>query len=588
MSEIKAANTAFDSAISAEKEVQLAKQQAELITGEAQLQEFSNALTKQQENIQAAHKDTQSEPPKDSAELSDIRRRLSADGAISPEEALKWILEMEGEKWEAFLQWQPNPNLALPKQLQELSKLYLSLLEAALKYAEGENLTRQLERLDALLAQKLTLIMDENLKSLASLLKESGQSTALDSVRASLYRQTAGRTISPQAAHALFTRRQQAGGRSMPAFGSSVNESARFQNAYDTRENSWKEQSRQKNAIINNFQKDSAMEGMTYHPTKKQNARHQQAYHLRQNSGEEQARQSGEGIGSSRNSRRSAPQEGMIYQPAGKQGVRFGQACHTQQNSWKEQIRQRNEVISNSWKGIAENTFKQGSSNFCCGRELEKANRFASHLDGSGNLFKNPGITARNEEVTGLLAAVMSIKGQVYAKESKQGTSIALALERAIEKITLQYLNRKGASNVYYHTLSAYKQTQNAQKAIEKGQEYAYRQFQKKQGDPAYQKSPHYSKESGFFRAMTKNISPEKGFALGSSILQKDWQNFLTIIRNRQDPYSSRADIYSPWGMLADTKTHLPDSGGTVGKILLGAAVLAILCALAIACFRLI
>ena len=57
MSEIKAANTAFDSAISAEKEVQLAKQQAELITGEAQLQEFSNALTKQQENIQAAHKD---------------------------------------------------------------------------------------------------------------------------------------------------------------------------------------------------------------------------------------------------------------------------------------------------------------------------------------------------------------------------------------------------------------------------------------------------------------------------------------------------------------------------------------------------
>ncbi len=213
MSEIKAANTAFDSAISAEKEVQLAKQQAELITGEAQLQEFSNALTKQQENIPAAHKDTQSEPPKDSAELSDIRRRLSADGAISPEEALKWILEMEGEKWEAFLQWQPNPNLALPKQLQELSKLYLSLLEAALKYAEGENLTRQLERLDALLAQKLTLIMDENLKSLASLLKESGQSTALDSVRASLYRQTAGRTISPQAAHALFTRRQQAGGR---------------------------------------------------------------------------------------------------------------------------------------------------------------------------------------------------------------------------------------------------------------------------------------------------------------------------------------------------------------------------------------
>ena len=40
--------------------------------------------------------------------------------------------------------------------------------------------------------------------------------------------------------------------------------------------------------------------------------------------------------------------------------------------------------------------------------------------------------------------------------------------------------------------------------------------------------------------------------------------------------------------MLADTKTHLPGSGGTVGKILLGAAVITILCALAIAGLRLI
>ena len=101
------------------------------------------------------------------------------------------MLELEGEDWELFLEWQPDPNLALSKQLQELSKLYLTLLEAALKNAEGENLIAQLERLDGLLAQKISLIMDQNLEQLISLLEKAGQNTSLDSIRSSLYRQTA-------------------------------------------------------------------------------------------------------------------------------------------------------------------------------------------------------------------------------------------------------------------------------------------------------------------------------------------------------------------------------------------------------------
>ena len=84
------------------------------------------------------------------------------------------------EAWEAFLGWQPDPGLDLPAQLQQLSKLYLTLLEAALKYAEGENLTEQLERLDSILAQKLNLVMEQKLKQLISLLKETGQTETLD------------------------------------------------------------------------------------------------------------------------------------------------------------------------------------------------------------------------------------------------------------------------------------------------------------------------------------------------------------------------------------------------------------------------
>jgi hypothetical protein len=549
MSKIKAAGTTLESAVSSEKELQLVKQNPEIMANETRLQAISSMVTKQQEKTRSARSDSQQEQPKDSAEISESRRYSASNEAISEDDVREWILEMEGKVWESFLEWQPNQDLDLPKQLQELSKLYLTLLEAALKYAEGENLAKQLERLDAILAQKLNLVIQQNLKSLISLLEETGQSTKLDSIQSSLYRQTAGRTISPQAAHALFAQGRPAGSRSAGFFTAS-----------------------------------SYSEGNIMHPSsEKQNLRFQQASHVQQNSWNEPIPKKNGPMGSSRN---SITREGMIYQSSGKQNIRFQQAFHTQQNSWKEQLRQRSEIISNSRKGIAENTFKQGSVVFCSGKELEKANRFAAHINGSGNLFKNPGISARNDEVTGLLAAIMSIKGDVYAKGSKQGSSITFALENAIEKIIGQYLNRKEASKVYYHTLSAYKQLQNPQKAIQHGQDYAYQQFRKKQGDPAYQKSPYYSREFGFFRTMQKGQSPEKGFNIGVNILQKDWQSFLYAIGNRQSSsYLSRAETYSPWGILAGTKAHQTGSDETVHKILLGAAVTIIICVLAVIYF---
>lgn len=507
MSNIKSANASFEPAVNIDKDLPLVKQQPEIRIGETLIQEIAKASSKQQEKAQPPQTDTEQERPKDSAEISEVRRRFPTDGTVSADKELNWILEQEGKNWESFLEWQPDTGLDLPNQLQELSKLYLALLEAALKYAEGENLTEQMQRLDTLLAQKLNLMMDQALEPLTSLLEETGQSKTLDIIRSSLYRQTAGRTISPQAAHTLFTRATPAGSRTMGVFGA-----------------------------------PSPFSG-----------------------------------------------EGMVYQSSGKQNIRFQQAYHTQQNSWKEQIRQRNEVIGNARKGVIENTFKQGSSVSCSGKELERANGLAAHIGGNGNLFKNPGISARNEEVTGLLAAVMSIKGQVYAGGGRRSSFITLALENAIEKIIRQYLGPKGASKVYYHTLAAYKQMQNPHKAIQEGQDFAYRQFREKQADPAYQKSPQYSKESGFFRTLPKNLSPERGFAMGVDILQKDWQNFLYAIGSRQNfSYLSRMEAHSPWGALAGIGAHLSGPDGNIGKILLGIAVVTIMATLAVICFRLI
>ncbi|MCI8743824.1 MAG: hypothetical protein HFG63_14600 [Lachnospiraceae bacterium] len=498
MSKLKTSSTSSQPAAGAEKDLQLVRQQAEMKAGEALIREVSRKTQQQREQAQSDRKDSDTGPdqPKDTAELSGTHAHPRPDQTGSAEEIPQWVLEMAGKDWEAFLEWWPDPDLPLADQLKELSKLYLSLLEAALKYAEGENLAEQLQRLDSLLAQKLELVMDHRLDQIMNLLEETKDSAAQNGIRSSLYRQTAGRTLTPQAVHSLFAQ--------APPGRNAAGSSAAFRSA------------------------SSSFSG-----------------------------------------------EGMIYQSSGKQNIRFQQVYQTQQHSWKEQLRQRTETIRDARNGVAGNSFGKAGSLSCSPRELEAANRFAAHIRGTGNLFRNPDITARNEEVTGLLAAVMTIKGQVYAGETARTGSLAQILQNTIGKIVSQYLGRKGAASVYNHTLTAYRQTGNPQKAIQEGQDYAFRQFREKQKNPAFQKSVHYSRESGFFRSFLKNLSPEKELALGSSVLQEDWKKFLHTMGNPQTfSYLSRAAGHSPWGFLAGPGAQSADSSGHTAKILLGTGVL--------------
>ena len=90
---------------------------------------------------------------------------------------------------------------------------------------------------------------------------------------------------------------------------------------------------------------------------------------------------------------------------------------------------------------------------------------------------------------------------------------------------------------------------------------------------------------------MSKGLNPEKEFAVGVNILQKDWQNFLCAVDSRQSSYLSRIGIHSPWGLLADTtdtRMLWSDRDGSMGKILLGTALIMIVGSLAVLLFRLI
>lgn len=534
MADIKTSGTSSEAAVQAEKEIQLARQQAEMKVGEALFREASRKITEQREAIQDHDKDTKQTQPKDTAQLSDLPLRPLTSETGTADENLKWVLEMAGKDWEAFSQWQPEHGLPLPTQLRELSALYLNLLEAALKYAQGEHLVRQMERLDSLLAQKLSIIMEENLEQLTALLEQTGRTATLDSIRSSLYRQTAGRTLSPQAAHRLFAQETSVRQGNANLFTPAGNTKPFTPAASSSLFSSGK----------------SAADGLS----PEQDAPLRQAY-SRQRSA----------VSSSFSG------EGMIYQSSRKQNLRFQQVYHGQQNSWKEQIRQRKEIINNARKGIAENTFRQPGLVSCSGKELEMANRFAAHLNGRGNLFQNPDISARNDEIIGLLAAMMSIKGQVYTMETGESSFLSLSLQHAIEKIIDHYLSQKGITNVYYHTLALYKKMKNPQKAIQAGQDYAYERFREKQKNPVYQKSAPYSREAGFFRTLPKNLSPEKEYALGTNILKKDWENFLrTMGKTQKDSYLSRAEKYSPWGIFIEPETNPAGSKGTIIKALLG------------------
>ena len=78
-----------------------------------------------------------------------------------------WVLEMESELWEAFLNWFPLDGKSLSDQLEELSTLYLKLLESILTHTEeGPQQQEQLRRLASVLSEKLNLLIGRSVKDL--------------------------------------------------------------------------------------------------------------------------------------------------------------------------------------------------------------------------------------------------------------------------------------------------------------------------------------------------------------------------------------------------------------------------------------
>lgn len=203
-------------------------------------------------------------------------------------------------------------------------------------------------------------------------------------------------------------------------------------------------------------------------------------------------------------------------------------------------------------------------------KDLEAAQRFASYMSREGNLFKLSGLTGKSEELWGFLAALMSIKSQVFVSSLGMEKGLALDLREAGDRMTdeliqemvshssLNYSRAAGrkpvfeAKDVYkifYYMMNLYQTKADVNEAANKGIRYAYQQFLKKKevSESRREPEPFFTKE--------KKI-PSEDFKEGRKLIERDWRefsNFLSSGHSSEMPQGVL--VLSPWGMLAEPET---------------------------------
>ncbi len=529
-------------------DARLAGKSAKLAAGQVLIEEAARHAAEMKEEIlkeSASRKEEnkderdRTEEKRDASELSGQSKWFGIEKRLLKDEDIKWTLEMMKEQWEAFQNWIPAGDRELSEHLDELSRLYLALLEAILTHTAGEEQALQIDRLNEVLVLKLTLLMDVDLKDLMDMLEQTGQKETLNLIKSSVYKQTTGESISARAAGRFFAR-------------GNVNSTENTRYFMPESQGQGAVSGRGKNGMYTASASPASAGGLS-----------------------------------------AASEEGRFYELTKDRNVRMSQSLDIRRQSGELQMSQRARNVSSargSGSVIAGgNGSLLGGKTMPGGKELAGANRFAAHMNGSGNLFTNPAINARNEEVLGLLAAVTSIKGQIYAANSGRNNAVNSSLRNALNQMIDYYLTQKGAYKVYGYTSNVYEKTHSPQKAIEEGIEYAYRLFMEKKGDAVYRQQAAYSEEAGFFQKLLKGQSAQAELLRGMRLLEGNWRDFLKSIgESEKKGITLKMQKHSPWGMLMEPMSLDKDKGEKKEKkiALTGIACVAALIVIYL-CFRL-
>ena len=287
---------------------------------------------------------------------------------------------------------------------------------------------------------------------------------------------------------------------------------------------------------------------------------------------------------------------GLIYEPAGKGTIKNNPGYA--QNLMKETSM----VILERDSLVRRKAAKTAGANLTIspmktGRvyeevDLDAAERFASYMNVEGNLFKQAALTGKSEELWGFLAALMSIKSQIFAAGSGINKGLAMDLREACDRMTDHLIQemaeqanqplsaaggRKSAFfvrdvyKVFYYIMNRYQAKQDVNEAVNKGIRYAYQQFLKKQENTSDRK------ESEFFTKEKKD--PAGDFREGKRVVEQNWKEFLDFLgRDSSFETFQSVMVLSPWGMLAEPETTVKQSGGVpISFLLLAAGVVFVL-----------
>lgn len=211
--------------------------------------------------------------------------------------------------------------------------------------------------------------------------------------------------------------------------------------------------------------------------------------------------------------------------------------------------------------------------------DIEQTERFLDYITEKGNLYENPALTARSEELLGFLMAASMVKVQIYSEYAGVGSKMAGDVWNALERFFRHYLAKAidpenqhsaGAGNVrwldskiiqriYYQVMELVQRAKSPGKGLEKGLQYVCQVYlSKKEKNEGVQKR----KSTGFFSASTNGKDKLEDLKYGAGALDQDWKEFLDSIGQNSNALLQSMYANCPWGILMEGEGE----NGTEGK----------------------
>lgn len=263
--------------------------------------------------------------------------------------------------------------------------------------------------------------------------------------------------------------------------------------------------------------------------------------------------------------------QGMIYQPDGSGRIknepgyagRIAKEAYLPQPHWTKEMALEVKSASGAQVSIS----PMAEKNVYTIQDLALAERFSQYINHSGNLFGAAALSGSSEELYGFLAALMTIKTQVYCIRSGLDKGLASELREAIDQLIDFYIQEeyrrssengrqsqgqkpffqtKDAYKIFYYIMGLYHTNGDLSESFNKGIRQAYRQFLKKQ------EGIKASEESFCFFSGEKKDTREDWKA-GKRYVEEDFKGFTALLNESGENMLPIGVLeLSPWGMFLE------------------------------------